>query len=223
LKSIDKNLLLGLICLIVGGLAVYLRGSGEVIMKGGPGYIIPAVEGTDFNSAATITNLLSGKMAQPTGSTSQYVRGDGSLDVLPTMSNTAAYLTGSAYSLTATSSAVIGGTTNPTVTLPTTGTYLLFPTAQIRYNGATFLASRNVTLKLRKTSGTPADISNSQTIAQTQIITALSFTMATPAMPIVVYSGTAGDVVSIFADVSVLPTLGSIQCTEGSIVAIKMP
>lgn len=176
-------------------------------------------------STATQTALNLKMNANPGGSTGDYIRGDGSIAAFPsapTASRASGYLTGTAYTITTTQAAVTGGTTSPTITLPADGTYLLIPNVQVNYVGATFLVARNITYKVRKTSGTPADVTNSSITAQTQIITALSFTAVTPAMPACFYTGTAGDVLSIFVGVDTGPTLGSIQIPAASLVAVKL-
>lgn len=140
----------------------------------------------------------------------------------PSFTPTVAYAAGTAYTLTTTSSAVAFGTTSPTITLPASGTYMIWPTAKINYVGATFLSSRTITMKLRRTNNTAADVANSSTASQTQVVTLLSFTLGTPAIPVVAYTGSAGDVISMFAGIDVAPTVGSVQVTEASLVAVQL-
>lgn len=180
---------------------------------GANGYTRPGIPGTDF-------------MACPVGLSSQYIKGDGTLGDLSALlssSVTAAYGSGTGYTVTTTPALTTFSVTNPTVTLPTTGNYVLIPNVSLQYIAATFLTSRTVTLKLRKTSGTAADVSNSVATVLTQLVTLLSFTVASPQMPPVGFSGTAGDIISIFASIDVAPTAGTIQVVAASILAIKLP
>jgi hypothetical protein len=128
---------------------------------------------------------------------------------------------GTAYSLTNTSAALDFGTTDPVLTIPAAGTWLIFATAQLDYNGATFAASRTVTLKLRRTNNTAADIA-SRTL-KTQVITTLTFTMGVyPIAPQLYTTTNTDDSLSIFGDVSVVPTAGSLDAVAASIVAVKI-
>jgi hypothetical protein len=78
------------------------------------------------------------------------------------LSNVSGYLTGTAYTVgTAANGIVAGGTTSPTVTIPATGTYRIeagvnFTRAAVVTSGGDYI----VTTKVRKTSGTPADVAN---------------------------------------------------------------
>ncbi len=136
--------------------------------------------------------------------------------------STVVYGAGSAYSLTQTPALVNLGTTPPSITLADAGTYLLLARAGLKYNVATFAAVRTVTLKLRRTNNTPADLSNAITTFLTSIITLLTFTAGSLVVPPVIYTAQNGDVVQLFGSIDTLPTAGSIDITECEIVAIKL-
>jgi len=147
------------------------------------------------------------------------------LDISPQVQNTnlSVYAVGTAYALTNSSAALDFGTTDPALTISTAGTYMLFGRVKLDYTGATFAAVRTVTLKLRRTNNTAADVSNSSTAFLTQIITTLTFTAGSISLPPVVYTTTnTNDSVTIFGDVSVAPTAGSLDATEASIVAVRL-
>ena len=136
---------------------------------------------------------------------------------------TSAYSAGTIYSLTATPAAIDFGTTDPSITITSPGTYLIFSRVRTDYNAATFLAVRTATYKLRRTNNTAADLTNSTTALKTSIITALTSTAETIDLPAVIYTTTnSDDVVTIFGDISVLPTAGSIDVSEASLVAFKL-
>lgn len=118
---------------------------------------------------------------------------------------------GTAYTLTNTSAAVTFGTTSPVTTLAATGDYIVRAFANYQYTAATFAASRAVTTKLRRTNNTAADLTNSSVALATDIVTAKTATFIPLEIEGSVYAGTAGDVISVFADVAVVPTAGSLQ------------
>lgn len=130
---------------------------------------------------------------------------------------------GTAYALTATSAAVDLGTTDPVVTLNKAGTYLLIGRANLQYAGATFAANRTVTLKLRRTNNTAADVTGATTALGTNVTTTVTGTLGTVVIPAVLYTtANTDDAITIFGDVSVIPTAGALNVTEASIMAIRL-
>lgn len=134
----------------------------------------------------------------------------------------ATYASGTAYSLTASDAAVDFGTTDPTITFATAGTYLLQGRALLTYNGATYAANQTATLHLQRTNNTPAAIANATTIATLRILTTVTDTVGVMPLPPVIYTAAAGDVVTVYGSVSATPAAGSVQCTEASIVATRL-
>lgn len=127
---------------------------------------------------------------------------------------------GTAYSLTTTPATVAINGTNVSLTLNQSGKYIIFASAQMSYVGATLLANQTATFKLRKTSGTAADLANSSATAKTEILTLISKDYGNIAFPAAFdYAASAGDVLQMFASVTATPTVGSIQATAGSIYA----
>lgn len=145
------------------------------------------------------------------------------LDSLSINYNLSVYAAGTAYALTATSAALDFGTTDPALVLDKAGTYLLQATANLQYVGATFAANRTVTLKLRRTNNTAADVANSSVVLGTNIVTTVNGTLDVVVFPPVIYVTTAiTDSITIFGDVSVVPTAGALSATQASIVAIRL-
>lgn len=143
--------------------------------------------------------------------------------VMPGNNNYEGYGSGAAYSLTATPAQVVMGTTNPSITLASAGTYLIYSRARIDYNVATFLASRTVSLKLRRTNNTAADLANAAAAMKTQIVTLLSSTSGDVELPPVVYTTTStSDIIQLFGSISVVPTAGSMDIGESEIVAVRI-
>lgn len=140
-----------------------------------------------------------------------------------TVTDQSVYASGSAYSLTATSALLDFGTTDPSITLTTAGTYLLFARVRYDYNAATFASVRTVTTKIRRTNNSAADVTNATGSWKTQIITTLTFTAALQNLPVVQYTTTtSGDILQLWGSVNVVPSAGSLDAVEAEIVAVKI-
>lgn len=130
---------------------------------------------------------------------------------------------GTAYALTNTAAALDFGTTDPAITLNKAGTYLLLATVNLKYNAATFAASRAVTLKLRRTNNTAADLTGGSLTLDTDIITTLTYTMGVFHLPPILYTtAVLTDVITIFGDVAVVPTAGSLDAVAANITAVRL-
>jgi hypothetical protein len=133
------------------------------------------------------------------------------------------YAGGTVYTLTAVSAGVDFGTTDPIITLNAAGTYAIRAKVKVALNGATFAANRTLTIKLRRTNNTPADVANSSTTWTVPVVTTITNTLAVIELPEVFYTtAVATDTIQIFADISVLPTAGTISVDEASIVAVRL-
>lgn len=133
------------------------------------------------------------------------------------------YATGTAYPLTNTAAALDFGTTDPGITINGAGTYAIFSSVKLDYNVATFAAVRTVTLKLRRTNNTAADISNSSVTFQTGIITLLTYTAGVVGLPTVVYTTTnTDDAISVWGSIDTVPSAGTIDAAAADIVAIRL-
>lgn len=142
----------------------------------------------------------------------------------PTTANPiTSFAAGTTYTLTATSAAIAFGTTSPSITISAPGTYLIFCRAEVVLNGATFAASRTVTIKARRTNNTAADLTNGTVTNITPVVTTVSGTLADDQWICAPYTTTnSDDVITLFGDVSVLPTAGTIFIHEANIVAIRL-
>lgn len=132
------------------------------------------------------------------------------------------YATGTVYTLTATSAAVDFGTTDPILTVNAAGTYKVRGRVKVNLIGATFAANRTLTVKLRRTNNTAADVANTITTWTIPITTTLTNTLAVIVLPEVAYTtANTNDTLTIFADVDVLPSAGSITIEEAAVMAIR--
>lgn len=132
------------------------------------------------------------------------------------------YAAGTSYQLTATAAKVTFGTTSPALTIAAAGTYLLLAQFRLDYNGATFAASRTVTMKLRRTNNTAADITNATVSLLTAVVTTFTGTFDTGLIPVTVYTtANSTDVLELWGSVSVVPTAGSLDVAGAAFVALK--
>jgi len=144
-------------------------------------------------------------------------------DITRLASYTAAgYGAGTSYVLTATSAEVVRGTTNSAVTLGRAGTYRLSASVMFLYNAATFGANQTLTVKLRRTNNTAADVTNAIVTTVIRIVTTFTGDFAL-VVPMVVYTtANSNDRIALFADVSVVPSAGSLEITHDTIFAERI-
>jgi len=126
---------------------------------------------------------------------------------------------GTAYTLTASYSSVDFGTTDPSITLVAAGNYYLYVNISTAFNAATFAGVQSISVKFRRTSGTPADIGTPRS-QPLPVITAL--TGAGPSIMVgpFPYTATANDVVTVQAILSATPGAGSVTVDACEITAI---
>lgn len=131
------------------------------------------------------------------------------------------YAAGTAYSLTNAAAAVTFGTTSPVLSLvaPIGAKWLLRARVQLQYSGATFGSSQAVTMKLRVTSGTPADVTNATSSTITSITTTATSLLGVLDIEATYTSVTAADSLTIFGVVASTPAAGNLNVTEASIIA----
>lgn len=133
------------------------------------------------------------------------------------------FAAGTAYSLTNAQAAVAFGTTSPSITITTPGTYRIKGRVNVKYNAATFAAVRTLTCKLRRTNNTAADLANSSTAVLTAVITLLTYTLGVIQIPEVTYiTANSDDVLSIFGGLDTAPSAGSLDIVEANITALRV-
>jgi hypothetical protein len=129
---------------------------------------------------------------------------------------------GTAYTVTATAAAVTAGTTSPVLPALAAGTYLITGTAVVNNVGATFAADRTITLKLRRTNNTAADLTGGSQVFGSGIKTTETSSEVVALNPTVYTTTNATDVVTLFADVSVIPTAGSLTVSNVRLAAVRI-
>lgn len=129
---------------------------------------------------------------------------------------------GTAYTLTTTPTALDFGTTDPAIVLGAAGTYLISFRARVDAVGATFAASEEVTIKLRRTNNTPADVTGGALGVQTGVITTFDLTLGLLAGAVIYTTANDDDALTLFGDISDLPGAGQVDVTAAQIIAVRL-
>jgi len=130
---------------------------------------------------------------------------------------------GTVYTLTNASAGVTFGTTSPIVLLDRRGTYKLSARVKLQLVGATFAAARTVTVKLRRTNNSAADLADTISTVTAPVLTTSTSTLEVLTLPDVLYpTEVITDTIQIFADINTLPSAGSITIAEASIFAQRL-
>jgi len=138
-------------------------------------------------------------------------------------SSLSVYASGTAYAVTATPALAALGTTTPSLTITSPGTWAIFARARYDYAAATFAAVRTVTTALRRTNNTAAYLTNATKDWKTDIITLLTYTANDGPVPPVIYTtSNNNDVIELWTSISVVPSAGALNVVEAEIVAIKL-
>lgn len=107
-----------------------------------------------------------------------------------------------------------------TLIITTPGKYLLSARARLDYWGCTFAATQLVTLKLRRTNNTAADVTNATAGFKTDVITLLDYTAGIVQLPTVLYTtAVATDSISLYGNIDVLPSAGAARIVQADFVA----
>lgn len=134
----------------------------------------------------------------------------------------AVYAAGTVYQLTATPAAVTFGTTSPALTLDKAGTYRLRYRLLLKYNGATFAASKVVTSKLRRTNNTAADLTDSSAAVDTGVVTTLTQTFIEITREVFYTTATTDDIIALYGSVAEVPSVGSLDVVDAEITAQRL-
>lgn len=129
---------------------------------------------------------------------------------------------GTAYTLTNTNAKVTFGTTSPGITFTAPGTYLISGYVLVQFVAATFAAGRVFTALIRRTNNTAANIASSGATFTIPVVTTVTHTMALIHLPPLIYvTANSNDVLEIWADVSTVPSAGSLQISAANLQAIR--
>lgn len=130
--------------------------------------------------------------------------------------------TGTVYTMTAVSAAINFGTTDPQVTLPAAGVWALYPRCRLNANAAT-LGAGATNVKLRRTNNTPADVPGCFTNSLNPAFVLATQSLTIGDLPYVIYTtANTNDIIAMFGNINAAPVLGTVTCTEASILAIRL-
>lgn len=129
--------------------------------------------------------------------------------------------TGTTYNLTTTSAKVDFGTTDPSITLTSPGTYMIVTNVKLDYAGLTTLGASTSTLKVRRTNNTATDLAT--TGFTTPILTLLTATAGDCDIRTFIYTtSNSNDVLEVWGNRGANVTVGNVVVSEASIIAIKI-
>ena len=129
------------------------------------------------------------------------------------------HATGTAANLTITSALLNFGTQDPTVTIYADGDYRITAVVQLECNAAT-VAAETATLKIRRTSGTPAD--EVSTTIDLPTATTATYTYGTVILPPYVGTYYAGDVLQVWGSVSAGLGAGTIDASACTLLCERV-
>lgn len=133
------------------------------------------------------------------------------------------YATSGVYNFTTATATIAVGTSSSTITLTSSGTYLLTGNVNLRYNGSTFIANQFVTLNFYRQNNTPSVIANTQDQEETAIITTITNQFIKVGMNSVQYTTTnTNDVLSLQGSITATPSAGNFQATGAAIIAQRL-
>jgi hypothetical protein len=114
------------------------------------------------------------------------------------------------------------GTTDPELVITSAGTWLIHYYCRVDYTGTTYVGNETVTIKLRRTNNTAADLTNSTREALLQIVTTLDGTATVLSGTIPYVTTNADDNIQMWGSVTALPAAGSVDAVEAAIVAERI-
>lgn len=133
------------------------------------------------------------------------------------------FATGTVYALTGSAALIDFGTTDPSIVIDKPGTYLITYRAQVKRNNSTHIADHDITLKLRRTNNTAADVANSSTTYTDEAHNASNDSEGNWIMPDIPYTTlNSDDIIQLWGSVSAAGTGGTHDVIEVSIIAKRL-
>jgi hypothetical protein len=189
-------------------------------ITGAPSFLTTEVDGSATNEIELPTQTgQSGKVLSTNGSTPSWITPATSAG----LNNFTAYASGTVYSLTNSSAKVDFGTTDPTITITTPGTYLILTGIKVEYAGVTTLATQTCNFKLRRTNNTAADLANASTNFNVPVVTLLTQTGGDCDINGIIYTtSNSNDIIEMWGNRGANLSAGNINVGEASIIAIRI-
>ncbi len=141
----------------------------------------------------------------------------------PALSTLSVYAAGTPYVLTATPAKIDFGTTDPALVITSPGTWKLEARVRIDANGKTTAAGRTITILLRRTNNSAANIPNTTGEILTEIVTTLTQTLMVMDLPTIAYVTTnSDDAIEMWGSADSIAGAGTFDVVEASIFATKI-
>jgi hypothetical protein len=188
---------------------------GAVVSPSGGLFTSPLPIASGGTGAATVALALKALGLMSTGQFQPF-----SVYGLGVIASSAYVMTATAFNGAATQVAING--TDVKLAITQAGTYLIQGKARVDYSGATFAAPKLISGKIRNTN-TGADISNAASGLIAPIITTATYTHGNLVIPAVIYTtAVATDVLWLLMNVATLPSAGTVEIAEASLLATKL-
>ena len=140
--------------------------------------------------------------------------------------NYAVYAAGAAATISNVSAALDftgSGSVDPSLTLASPGTYLIFGKAQLYYNSATFVAPQTCQIYLYRTNNSPGVLTHATTTVPLRIVTATTDNGGAAVLPPILYTTmNTDDTIAVYGVMSAQVSAGSFHATEASIIAVRL-
>lgn len=133
------------------------------------------------------------------------------------------YSAGTVYTLTTTNAKITFGTTSPALTISASGTWALHANVKVNVTGATYASGPTLTVLIRRINNTAANLTNSGTTYLFPTMTTLTQTMALFATKEIFYTtANSNDSLELWADITALPSAGSVTIEFASFTAHRL-
>lgn len=145
------------------------------------------------------------------------------VSALTDLSFLSVYASGTAATVGSSPALVDFGTTDPSLTISASGKYEMKAQCNVRYVGATYSTDQTITVKLRRTNNTAADISNATHTRDLELVTQFTGSAGQIVLPTIYYDTPRNDdIIQLWASVSATPGAGSVQIDQASITALRV-
>lgn len=198
----------------------FVKASGTTVTYDNSTYLTVEVDGSVTNEIELPSQSgQSGRILSTNGTSPSWIAQASS----PGLNNAVAYSAGAVYNITTTSQRLDFGTTDPVITIPAAGTYLIMSNVRVDYSGLTNLAANTVNIKLRRTNNTAADLTNATGDFVVPAVTLLTATGGDCDVNAILYTTTNNnDVIEVWGSRSASISVGNIQAGNAWIMALRV-
>jgi hypothetical protein len=116
---------------------------------------------------------------------------------------------------------VTGGSGNMQITLASAGTYLITGGIVSNYSVATFSSNQTETFNFQRVNNTPAALAGGSIALTLNTVTTYTGSGPSCAMPGIIYTASAGDIIKIYGVLSASPSAGSVTVSAGTYLSAQ--